>query len=130
MNTIIEGPIVPSSKSAEEMFNFLANPANFEALMPDDVAKFESGADWFIFGLKGLPEVKLVLKTQEPHHKIVLGAASSKLDFELKGEIEPNGTGSNVKLLFEGQFNAMLKMMVERPLRNFIEKLSEKIATV
>jgi carbon monoxide dehydrogenase subunit G len=130
MNTTIEGPQISTAKSAEDLFNFLANPANFESLMPDDVAKFESGADWFIFGLKGLPEVKLRMKEQLPHQSITLEAASSKLEFELKGLIQPDGNGSKVQLLFEGQFNPMLKMMVERPLRNFIEKLSEKISTL
>lgn len=128
MNTTIEGPQIVVAKSPEEIFQFLANPANFESLMPEDVAKFESGPDWFIFGLKGMPEVKLRIKEQMPHQSITLEAASSKLEFELKGLIQPDGAGAKVQLLFEGQFNPMLKMMVERPLRNFIEKLSEKIA--
>ncbi|MCH8554768.1 MAG: SRPBCC family protein [Schleiferiaceae bacterium] len=131
MNTNIEGAKITLLKSQEEVFNFLKDPANFGKIMPDDVAKFEAGEDWFIFGLKGIPDVKLVVKETTPNSHIVLGAASSKLDFELHGDIaaESNDTCS-VQLHFKGQFNPMLKMMVERPLKNFIGNLTDKLAKI
>ncbi len=129
MNTTIEGAKITLQKSQEEVFNFLKNPANFEQIMPDDVAKFEAGDDWFIFGLKGIPDVKLVVKETTPSNHIVLGAASSKLDFELHGNITTESDDTcSVQLLFKGQFNPMLKMMVERPLKNFIGNLTDKLA--
>jgi hypothetical protein len=129
MNTTIEGPRIERDQSQTEIYEFLSNPANFENVMPDDVVKFESGADWFLFGLKGLPEVKLVFTERIPPSKIVLGSASSKLEFGLVCNIEEApGNRSALALKFEGQFNPMLKMMVERPLKNFLLALSDKIA--
>jgi hypothetical protein len=131
MNTIIEGPRIVKEQSAASIYSFLSNPANFSLVMPDDVIKFESGENWFLFGLKGMPEVKLLFAEQVPYSRIVLGAASSKLDFQLSCQIDAVAENQSVlQLKFEGQFNPMLKMMVERPLRNFLSALSEKIEKV
>ena len=59
----LESPKVTVSKSAQELFDLLTDVRNFEKLMPDNIAKFEViGDDAFIFGLKGMPEIKLKMK--------------------------------------------------------------------
>jgi hypothetical protein len=96
--------------------------------MPASLQKFEVIGDSFIFGLKGLPEIRLVLKDTTPDSNIILGAASSKLDFELVVDIEEIDKKScEVQLDFKGKFNMMMAMMVKKPLTSFIETLSENI---
>jgi hypothetical protein len=93
--------------------------------MPDNIAKFEvTGDDSFIFGLKGMPEIKLRLKDQSAPNKVVLGAASDKLPFTLTGNIEDKGDSSDVQLAFQGEFNAMMAMMVKGPISKFLETLA------
>ena len=41
-----------------------------------------------------------------------------------------NDTQTEVQLLFEGKFNPFLKMMVEKPLQNFINSLTDKIESL
>lgn len=127
MNTKIEGKAALLSMGQEDLFNLLSNPANFEKIMPEEVVKFEAGDTWFIFGLKGLPEVKLKVSESVPNEKIVLKSASDKLNFQLVGHLKSQGASTEVNLSFEGDFNPMLKMMIERPLKNFIEKLSNNL---
>ena len=56
----LESPKVTIEKPLEYMFNALSDVKNFEKLMPDTIAKFEvTSDDSFIFGLKGMPEIKL-----------------------------------------------------------------------
>lgn len=131
MNTRIQGKTVVQAASQEAVYNWLCNYENFRALMPDDVAKFEMRENGFVFGLRGMPDVKLIGKENIPHHTVSLQSASDKVSFVLRAAIESSaGGGSEVQLLFEGDFNPMLKMMVERPLRNFLEQLSSKLETV
>ena len=94
--------------------------------MPENTAKFEvTGDDSFIFGLKGMPEIKLKMKEKTPPTQLVLGAASDKLPFTLTANIESvSENKSNVQLLFEGEFNAMMAMMIKGPITKFIETLS------
>lgn len=126
----LESPKVTLQNNAVYLFNALCDVNNFEKLMPDSIAKFEvTDADSFIFGLKGMPEIKLRMKDKTPNSKIVLGAASDKLPFTLTANIEEiSETSAAIQLVFEGEFNAMMAMMVKGPITKFIETLSENMS--
>jgi hypothetical protein len=125
----LESPKVSLNQSAEYVFNALSDVTNFEKLMPESIAKFEVlDANAFVFGLKGMPEIKLVIKEKIAFNKIVLGASSDKLPFTLSALIDPNSENScEVQLFFEGEFNAMMAMMIKGPIQKFIETLSENM---
>ena len=99
--------------------------------MPDNISKFEVlDHDKFLFALKGMPEIILKKKEVTPNSRIVLGAAGGKLDFSLTAditEIEANKT--DVRLTFEGEFNAMMAMMIKGPISKFIETLATNMKT-
>jgi len=120
------------SKSDREVFEFLTDLRNFEALMPENIDKFEIlDENTFKFALKGMPEIVLRLKEQQPHQKVVLGAASDKLPFTLTADIRALGENeSQVALSFEGQFNAMMAMMVKSPITKFMETLSANLVKI
>lgn len=121
----LESPKVTVEKSAQEVFDLLCDVRNFEKLMPDNIAKFEViGDDSFIFGLKGMPEIKLKIKEKIAPNQVILGAASDKLPFTLVANIHAISENSTeVKMDFEGEFNAMMAMMVKGPISKFIETL-------
>jgi|SRR6218665_544835 len=122
----LESPKVTVDKSAQQLFDSLSDVKNFEKLMPENIAKFEvTGDESFIFGLKGMPEIKLKMKEKSGPNKLVLGAASDKLPFTLTAKIdETSESKSDVQLFFEGEFNAMMAMMVKGPISKFIETLA------
>jgi ribosome-associated toxin RatA of RatAB toxin-antitoxin module len=122
----LESPKVTVEKSAQELFDLLSDVKNFEKLMPENIAKFEvTGEDSFIFGLKGMPEIKLKMKEKVAPNKVVLGAASDKLPFTLTASIAAiSDLSSDVKLDFDGDFNPMMAMMIKGPIGKFIETLA------
>jgi carbon monoxide dehydrogenase subunit G len=122
----LESPKTNVEKSAEYIFNALTDIKNFEKLMPENIAKFEViDENCFEFGLKGMPEIKLVKKEATPNSKLVLGAASSKLPFTLTANIDSISENStDIQLFFEGDFNPMMAMMIKGPITKFIETLA------
>ncbi|WKD84819.1 hypothetical protein KCTC32516_00153 [Polaribacter huanghezhanensis] len=125
----LESTKVTVAKSSKEVFEFLINLQNFEQLMPENTQKFEVDRDSFLFALKGMPEIRLVLKEKTAFSNITLGAASSKLPFTLSANIsELTNDKSEVQLFFSGDFNPMMAMMVKKPLTKFIEVLAENIS--
>ena len=116
-------------KSAQETFDFLTDVKNFQKLMPENISKFEViDEDKFLFALKGMPEIVLKKKETVPPSKIVLGAAGGKLDFSLVGHItEVDQNNSKVQLVFEGDFNPMMAMMIKGPINKFIETLATNL---
>ena len=125
----IEGKKVEIAKSSKEAYEFFMTLENFELLMPSSTQKFKVDGDSFLFALKGMPEIRLVLGNSVEYSKVSLGAASSKLEFTLEANIFTiSENSSNVQLQFDGDFNPMMAMMVKKPLTSFIDTLTENIA--
>ncbi|ODS88653.1 MAG: orotate phosphoribosyltransferase [Chryseobacterium sp. SCN 40-13] len=123
----LEGRKIMLNKPVAELVELLKNPQQYEQLMPDGLQKFEAIADGFKFSLKGMPEI--ALKVGEVNeNKATLKSASSSLDFELTTAM--NAVSENqteIQMFFEGKFNPFIKMMVEKPLQNFMDALTDKI---
>lgn len=124
----IEGNNITVNKSQEDLFNFLTQLENFKQLMPENTEKFEVDGESFIFGLKGMPEIRLVMKEKTEFSNVTLGAASSKFPFTLAADIEAvSDHQSKTQLKFESSFNPMMAMMVKKPLTSFINTLTENL---
>lgn len=125
----LESPKIKLNSTQEATFEFLAEVKNFEKIMPESIEKFESlDENSFLFQLKGMPVLKLTLKEKTASSKIVLGAKSDKLPFSLTADIQKvDEASSEVQLLFEGEFNAMMSMMIKSPIQKFITNLSENL---
>jgi hypothetical protein len=125
----IKSKKVAVQKSAEALFQHLKDVKNFEQLMPDNISKFELiREDAFIFALKGMPEIALEIKETNPSSKLVLGAISDKIPFTLDGNIqEVSANKSEIELLFSGDFNPMMAMMIKGPITKFLESLTSRM---
>jgi carbon monoxide dehydrogenase subunit G len=129
MNTIIESRVIEIHQEVHELIAHYSKPSSFKALMPPEVLKFEANDDSFIFGLKGLPEVKL--KVEEiSDHQVMLKSAGDKLQFYLRVKLVPHGKITRAQIHFEGEFNPMLKMMVQRPLQTFVNHLADNMERI
>jgi ribosome-associated toxin RatA of RatAB toxin-antitoxin module len=125
----LESPKVTVEKSTQYLFNALSDVYKYETLMPETIAKFEVlGDDIFNFGLKGMPEIKLKMKEKIANSKVILAAASDKLPFTLTMNLTAVSENiTDIKLDFEGEFNAMIGMMIKAPITNFLETLASNM---
>ena len=123
----LETPNIPVQKTAEELYIFLTDFKNFEQIMPENTETFELRDNGFVFGLKGMPKIKLKLDEKIPFSKIVLGSAAEQFPFTLVANIEENEGKSKVNFKFNGKFNPMISMMVKKPLQKFIDTLSANL---
>lgn len=125
----IESKKITVQKSAEALCSFLSDVKNFELLMPENISKFEViNEKAFVFALKGMPEIALEVKEVNSPNQVVLGAMSDKLPFTLTGNItQQTEHTSEAELLFEGDFNPMMKMMIKGPITKFLETLATNL---
>jgi carbon monoxide dehydrogenase subunit G len=126
----LETPNITVQKTDENLYNFLSDFKNFEQIMPENTEKFELTDDGFLFALKGMPTIKLKLQEKIPHSKIILASASDKFPFTLAANISRIEAKSEVNFKFDGQFNAMISMMVKKPLQKFIDTLSDNLKSL
>ncbi|PIF46750.1 hypothetical protein CLU96_3790 [Chryseobacterium sp. 52] len=123
----LEGRKIIVNKSSKDLSELLKSPENYKDFMPDGLQKFETRDNGFKFGLQGMPEIALKIDEVD-EQKAILKSASSSLDFTLTATLNPiNENQTEVQMLFEGKFNPFIKMMVEKPLQNFINTLTDKI---
>ena len=127
MNLETQKTIVP--KSAKDLFALLEKVETFERLMPDNINKFEKLSDTsFVFALKGMPDIYLAKQNSTHNSQLVLGEANGKIPFQLTTNItEISDKESEVQLLFKGDFNPIMAMMVKTPISKFIEVLVTKM---
>lgn len=126
----LEGRKIVVNKSVDELVEMLNKPEDYKSLMPESLQSFETRDNGFKFSLKGMPEIALKIEEVSPE-QVVLKSASSSLDFALKGAMKPiSENQTEVQLLFDGNFNPFIKMMVEKPLQNFINSLTDNIEKI
>lgn len=124
---ILEGRKIIVNKSSVGLKEMLNRPKDYQNLMPENLQKFETTEKGFKFSLSGMPEIGLIIE-EVSSNQVVLKSDSTNLQFALKGLLSPiSEQKTEVQLVFEGKFNPFIKMMVEKPLKNFIDQLTNKI---
>jgi hypothetical protein len=108
------------------LFEKLCIIENFKKIMPENVSKFEIlDSDSFIFSLKGMPAIKLVIGEKKAPSLITLNSSESKISFSLKAELKKiDDDNCTFSIEFNGDLNPMIQMMVKTPLQSFINDLS------
>lgn len=131
--TTIETEKRISSNSPEQLYAFLTDMNNFEKLMPEGkIEKWESTEDQCEFVIKGMARIGLKKDSSEAPNKIVV-KTFGKVPFEFTLDIflkEIAEQQTEVSMIFNGEINAFMKMMVEKPLTNFFNYLVKKAAEI
>ena len=97
--------------------------------MPAQVTQWKADENSCSFIIQGLPEMKLQYKEKTPFSSIIITPLTeSSVNFDLGISIESkNENLSAVKTYLNADVNAMMKMMLQNPLQNFVNTLSEKL---
>lgn len=124
--TRIESEQVTVNQPQEEMFRFLSDFNNYESLMPEQVADWISDENTCSFTIKGMTSLGMAISEKIPNSEIrIRKNGKAPFDFFLicmigKGHTENEST---LQLYFDADLNPFLKMMAEKPLKNFLNML-------
>jgi len=111
------------------IYTFLIDFNNFQKLMPEQIINWESTEDSCSYTIKGMADIKMWISEKIPNSKILISTeANIPLNFSLTWKIDSiEADKSNVQLIFEGDINPMISMMVKSPLQNFVNVLVQKL---
>tara|TARA_B000000565_G_C23649856_1_gene326163 strand:- start:116 stop:508 length:393 start_codon:yes stop_codon:yes gene_type:complete len=125
------GPeVLVENLTAEQLFNKLSNLTNLKEIIPSSIESFEASEDSCSFKMKGMPKLDLFISEKNPFSKISLSANGSPVSFSLDCFIRDCGEKCQARLEIYAELNMMMKMMVEKPINNFLNVLSEKLRTI
>jgi len=97
--------------------------------MPDEVTDWESTNESCRFTIKGMPGIGMKFKDLSKPDTIVIGPNGKvPFDFDLICKVNQLQPGkSSLQLIFDAKLNPLFKMMLEKPLGNFINMLSKNL---
>jgi carbon monoxide dehydrogenase subunit G len=125
----IESNISKINKSAEDVFEFLSHPANYEVLMPRKVRSFTSTDTDATLDIEGIGEVRLAITEKVSPSKIVMLPQNKvPFKFDINWDIKSLGEAeSEVQAVINADLNFMMKMMAEKLLKDFLDVQVHKL---
>lgn len=125
----IESTKVDVNAAPSVIYDFLKDSNNLVHLLPkDNISDFKATASECSFKVQGGVTITLVQNGGEHPNKLFLKSGEkSPFPFNLTIHIdEANGKVSGF-IAFDGEVNMFLKMMVEKPLTNLFNYMSNKL---
>jgi hypothetical protein len=129
----IESDKVVVNSSQENIFAYVSDMNNIINLLPQDkVSDWKSTNDDCSFKVQNTATISLIKNGGEEPSKLFLKSGEkSPFPFELTIHIvKIDDNSCEGFILFDGQVNTFLKMMVEKPLTNLFNYMSNKLKEV
>lgn len=125
----IESQRVNVAATSSEVYEFLSIPKNIHELLPQDkVSDFKADEKSCSFKVQGGFTITLVQDELTPHNRLkMVSGEKSPFPFDLTIHIEEIDAETVGYISFNGEVNAFLKMMVQKPLTNLFNYMSVKL---
>lgn len=118
--------------SAEKVFSYFSDMNHLHSIMPPQVIDWKSSAEHCSFRIPGLAAISLIAGRHRASDYLEYNG-SDKIPFPFRFMIliaPETEASSRVTLQFDAEMNPMMKMLVEKPLSNFIKLLAEKLPSL
>lgn len=130
--TKIETDIVTLNQTDESVFNLLKDLRNYENLFPEDrIKNWKADETLCSFLIKGMSNIEMRIKSLNPHSSVKIKSGNqAPFQFDLEIIIEASKEKENltaIQLVFEGDMNPFVKMMVVKPLTAFFNNLVHSV---
>lgn len=112
----------------EEIISFLSNSENLWLILPQDkISDFKADKESCSFKVQGGITISLVQNGHEDNKLFLKSGEKTPFPFNLTVNLIENGSLTDGYIHFDGDVNAFLKMMVEKPLSALFNYMSEKL---
>jgi len=129
-----KGDQVIIEKEDKIIFDFLSDFRHFQEFLPKEISEWEATENYCTFAIQGMGKIKLEYKEQLPHTQILIQPASDSgfpIPFFMKCFLKDVSDTANkktqVQFIVEVEINNMLAMMVDRPLKQFVNIITERL---
>jgi len=128
--TTFKSPDVIVNKTSEELFQLIGNLNNLKEIMPAEIEDYESTETTCSFKIQGIPKLTLEISERIKFSKISLIAKDSQVPLTLHCFINKSGNKCQARIEIEAELNFMMKMMVEKPITQFLNIFATKMKNI
>lgn len=116
------------STSAETLNAFLSEPSNLIEILPQDrIEDWKTEGETCSFKIKGLSHISLKLALRTPSSVVYENTSSKPFPFKLNIYTSAMSNMVDLSASFDADVNSFMKMMLQKPLTNFLNSLGETI---
>lgn len=124
----IQSHTVTIPKEINEVFNFVFNLDNTSKLMPSQITNWVGNSTEASYTLQGMTNLKMAISNYVKPDKIEIKSIGDKpFSFEIDYNLKSVENGTEFFILFKGDVNMFMKAMVEKPLANLFNYMSEQL---
>ncbi len=114
--------------SKEQILSFLSNSENLWFILPQDkISDFKADQQSCSFKVQGGITISLIQSGSKEDKLFLKSGEKTPFPFNLTIYLIENGSFTDGYIHFDGEVNAFLKMMVEKPLSALFNYMSEKL---
>ena len=130
--TRIESKQVQIARPAQELYTFLQDMGNFQQLLPQDrISEWKSDGKSCSFKVQGAATIGLQLDGGTPNSLVRMKSTErSPFPFTLVVHLEDENGSTKAHQVFEADLNPIIKMMVEKPLKNLFDHIADKMVAL
>ena len=125
--TTIESKKVTVDRPLKEVREYTRDLNNFQHLLPKDrISEFQSDGDSCSFKIKGLS--KIGLRIDEVQDNLIkLKSTDAPFSFDIHVHLQDLDQKVEAYQIVNLDLNPMMKMMVEKPLRNLFDHIADRL---
>lgn len=130
--TTIESKKVVIDRPSSDIYAFLQDMNNFQQLLPQDrISDWQSDGRSCSFKVQGAATIGLELVGGTPNSLVQMKSTErSPFPFTLDVHLKDKEAGTEAYQHFEGEINAFLRMLVEKPLKNLFDHIADKMVAL
>ena len=114
--------------SRADIISFLSNSENLWLILPQDkISDFKASMESCSFKVQGGITISLIQNGHEENKLFLKSGEKTPFPFNLTIHLTENSSLTDGYIHFDGEVNAFLKMMVEKPLSALFNYMSEKL---
>lgn len=127
-----KSPEATTSISAKEFFIRFSNLNNLKDFLPKEIKEFQSNEDSCSFKVSQLPKISLKIIKKTEYNLIKLQSKDKKIFFDLNCKIKQDTDKNKCKVTLgiDIKLNFMMKIIIEKPLNQFLHDLTNQIGKI
>ena len=127
-----KSPEETTNISAKEFFIRFSNLNNLKDFLPKEIKEFKSNEDSCSFKVSQLPKISLKIIEKTEYSVIKLQSKDKNIFFDLNCKIKEDTDKNKCKVTLgiDIKLNFMMKIMIEKPLNQFLHNLANQISKI
>lgn len=131
MMTSIQSDKLRIEKPLAEVFTYIANANNHQALMPENIYNWSSTEDECKFTIQNMAKLELIISERDPKGKVkIIPKVEAPFNLDIVWDMQDVDGQTEVQMTINADLNPFIKMMAVGPLTKLVNHQVQKLKEI